>query len=70
MNTYHLKPDDGDWTLTQEGVEKPIAAFSDNRVALNAARDLADRRKGRLVVFRQDGTIAERRGPPVDFASD
>jgi hypothetical protein len=64
MRTYHLKPIDDEWTLTLEGAEKPVAAFSSKQAALNAARDLADRRDGRLVVFREDDTVEELREPP------
>jgi hypothetical protein len=63
MKTYHLKPDGDDWMLMEDGVERPLAAFSSKRVALNAARDLTDQRKVRLVVFRDDGTVEEVREP-------
>jgi hypothetical protein len=59
MRVYHLKPIEDDWTVTLEGVEKPVAAFSTKQAALNAARDLAERRNGRLVGFREDDTVEE-----------
>jgi hypothetical protein len=59
MRIYILKPGDDEWTLTLEGAEEPVAAFSSEGAALNAARELATQRQGRVLVFHGDGRIEE-----------
>jgi hypothetical protein len=65
VKTYHLRPTEGEWVLSLEGEEKPIASFDGKNAALSAARNLADRRGGDLKVFRNDGTIEEVRRRPA-----
>ncbi|HWB03776.1 MAG TPA: hypothetical protein VG796_12185 [Verrucomicrobiales bacterium] len=57
MNTYHLKPKGDKWELTENGKEKPIAAFSDELTAEGASIDYAKTQRGTLKIFRDDETV-------------
>jgi hypothetical protein len=57
LKIYQLKPTEDKWTLCIDGRKKPLTVFDSKREALKTAGDLVKQRKGRLIVYRKDGTI-------------
>ncbi|MFZ4526062.1 MAG: DUF2188 domain-containing protein [Chlorobium sp.] len=68
----HVVPKDDRWAVRKQGAMRSTKVFSNQREAINFARDVARKQSGELFIHKADGTIHERRSygnnpsPPPD----
>ena len=54
----HVKPDQGRWLITMEGMRQPVAAYGSKEEALKRGIEIAMREAAaRLVLHKSDGSV-------------
>lgn len=54
---YHVAPREGHWTVEEEQGREPAATCADRDSAMRLGQERARVRHGRVVVYRDDGTV-------------
>lgn len=56
----HVVPHPGGWGVRREGAQRPSSVHPTQSEAIDAARPIAQRDRGEVVIHRRDGTIRDR----------